>query len=199
MFAGDRDRAAKIAEAAKALGLYHGPVHGECRVNRQGVFVLEVAARPIGGLCARALRFVAREAPRAESTAVAEVQLPGAAGTVLSFEELLLRHALGEDSTLWQREAMASGVMMIPIPKRGIYRGVSGIDAARAVASIVDVRITAKLDQLLLPLPEGASYLGFIFARAARSGDVELALRTAHARLTFTIAPEMRVLQSTHG
>ena len=62
-----------------------------------------------------------------------------------------------------------------------------------------DVRITAKLDQLLLPLPEGASYLGFIFARAPRSGDVELALRAAHARLTFTIAPEMRVLQSTHG
>jgi hypothetical protein len=174
-----------IADAAKALGLYHGPVHAECRVNGQGVFVLEVAARPIGGLCARALRFVPRERPFAES--------------VLSFEELLLRHALGEDSTQWQREAMASGVMMIPIPKRGIYRGVSGIDAARTVAGIVDVRITAKLDQMLLPLPEGASYLGFIFARAPRAGDVDLALRTAHARLTFTIVPEMRVLQSTHG
>jgi phosphoribosylaminoimidazole carboxylase (NCAIR synthetase) len=187
-----------IAEAAKALGLYHGPVHAECRVNSQGVFVLEVAARPIGGLCARALRFVTRE-PYPEAAAVTGGQFPGAAGTVLSFEELLLRHALGEDSTQWQREAMASGVMMIPIPKRGIYRGVSGIDAARAVAGIVDVRITAKLDQLLLPLPEGASYLGFIFARAPRAGDVELALRTAHSRLTFTIAPEMRVLQSTHG
>ena len=40
-----------------ALGLSHGPVHAECRVNDAGVFVLEVAARPIGGLCARALRF----------------------------------------------------------------------------------------------------------------------------------------------
>ena len=94
---------------------------------------------------------------------------------------------------------MASGVMMIPIPRRGIYRGVSGIDRARGVAGIVDVRITAKLDQLLLPLPEGASYLGFIFARAARASDVDLALRTAHGCLTFTITPEMRVLQSTHG
>jgi phosphoribosylaminoimidazole carboxylase (NCAIR synthetase) len=188
-----------VTEAAKALGLYHGPVHAECRVNSQGVFVLEVAARPIGGLCARALRFVTRETPLAESTANKGVQVSGAAGTVLSFEELLLRHALGEDSIQWQREATASGVMMIPIPRRGIYRGVSGLDAARAVAGIVDVRITAKLDQLLLPLPEGASYLGFIFARAARAGDVDLALRTAHARLTFTIAPEMRVLQSTHG
>ena len=40
----------------------HGPIHAECRVNDQGgVFVLEVAARPIGGLCARALRFERRD------------------------------------------------------------------------------------------------------------------------------------------
>ena len=186
-------------DAVKALGLYHGPVHAECRVNSRGVFVLEVAARPIGGLCARALRFVPRERLRGEPDPIAGGDLPGSIGTELSFEELLLRHALGEESTKWQRETMASGVMMIPIPRRGIYRGVSGIDRARAVAGIVDVRITAKLDQLLLPLPEGASYLGFIFARAPRTGDVDLALRTAHACLTFTIAPEMRVLQSTHG
>jgi len=188
-----------IGDAVKALGLYHGPVHAECRVNSRGVFVLEVAARPIGGLCARALRFVPRERLPTEPDPVAGGQLPGSIGNELSFEELLLRHALGEESTNWQRETMASGVMMIPIPKRGIYRGVSGIDRARAVAGIVDVRITAKPDQLLLPLPEGASYLGFIFARASRTGDVDLALRTAHACLTFTITPEMRVLQSTHG
>ena len=188
-----------ILDAVKALGLYHGPVHAECRVNSQGVFVLEVAARPIGGLCARALRFVPSERPLAEPDSTAGGQLPDSIATDLSFEELLLRHALGEESTKWQREPMASGVMMIPIPRRGIYRGVSGIDRARGVAGIVDVRITAKLDQLLLPLPEGASYLGFIFARAARASDVDLALRTAHGCLTFTITPEMRVLQSTHG
>jgi len=173
-----------IGVAVTALGLYHGPVHAECRVNSRGVFVLEVAARPIGGLCARALRFV----PRQRSSV-----------TEISFEELLLRQALGEDSTDWQREAAASGVMMIPIPKRGIYRGVTGIDAARAVPGIIDVRMTAKLDQVLIPLPEGASYLGFIFARAQTSRDVDMALRAAHACLTFTIAPEMRMLQSSHG
>jgi hypothetical protein len=84
--------------------------------------------------------------------------------------------------------------MMIPIPRRGIYRGVDGVDAARAVQHVHDVRITAKADQLLLPLPEGASYLGFLFARADRAADVEGALRAAHARLAFAIDPEFPVL-----
>jgi phosphoribosylaminoimidazole carboxylase (NCAIR synthetase) len=190
-----------VADATKAIGLHHGPVHAECRVNSRGVVVLEVAARPIGGLCARALRFVRREHPPIESRVVAHrTRLPvWPVGTEISFEELLLRHALGEDSTWWQREACASGVMMIPIPKRGIYRGVSGIDEAKAVPGVVDVRMTAKPDQVLIPLPEGSSYLGFIFARAECAADVDLTLRAAHARLTFTIAPEMRVLQSSHG
>ena len=85
---------------------------------------------------------------------------------------------------------------MIPIPRRGIYRGVDGVDAARAVPQVDDVRITAKADQLLLPLPEGASYLGFIFARAAAPAGVERALRAAHARLRFAIDAELPVLSS---
>jgi hypothetical protein len=84
--------------------------------------------------------------------------------------------------------------MMIPIPARGIYRGVSGVNEARDVAGISDVAITAKPDQLLEPLPEGASYLGFIFARSAEPADVESSLRTAHARLAFAIEPEIRML-----
>jgi hypothetical protein len=188
-----------ITDAANALGLYHGPVHAECRVNSRGVFVLEVAARPIGGLCARALRFVRRQRPDGTTTPGAGGPSSDPAGAPISFEELLLRHALGEESTEWQREPSASGVMMIPIPTRGIYRGATGIDEARAVPGIVDVRLTAKLDQVLVPLPEGASYLGFIFARANRPADVDQALRTAHSRLTFTVDPELRVLQSTHG
>jgi biotin carboxylase len=158
-----------VAAAARALGLRHGPVHAEVRVNDIGVFVLEVAARPIGGLCSRALRF---------------------AGDV-SLEELLLRHALGEDVSQVAREAAASGVMMIPIPGRGIYRGVSGADAARDVDGIEDVQITAKPDQILVPLPEGRSYLGFIFARSDRPERVENALREAHTRLRFTIDREV--------
>jgi formate-dependent phosphoribosylglycinamide formyltransferase (GAR transformylase) len=179
-----------VDRASTALGLHHGPIHAECRVNAGGVHVLEVAARPIGGLCARALRFVRRQGSPDEG-------LPG--GSDMSFEELLLRHALGEPSAAWRREAFASGVMMIPIPQRGIFRGAAGLEEARGVPAITDIRLTAKLDQLLVPLPEGASYLGFIFARAERAADVDVALRRAHGRLSFTIAPEVRVLQSTNG
>ena len=180
-----RSIVAAVTAAASALGLSHGPVHAECRVNEGGVFVLEVAARPIGGLCARALRFRETDSPDS--------------GPDVAFEELLLRHALGESSVGWERESAASGVMMIPIPRRGIYRGVAGVDEARCVAGIDDIRITAKPDQLLVPLPEGASYLGFIFARAVDAADVDAALRQAHARLAFEIAGEVPMLESLHG
>ena len=176
-----------VTRAAAAIGLEHGPVHAECRVNDDGVFVLEVAARPIGGLCARALRFVKR----------GRESLP--AQSPISLEELLLRHSLGESPDKWGRESFASGVMMIPIPHRGVFRRADGVEEARAVAGIDDVRVTAKPDQLLIPLPEGASYLGFIFARAGTPAQVEQALRAAHARLEFSFDPELRVVQSAHG
>lgn len=165
-----------IAAATRALGLHHGPVHAECRVNSMGVFVLEVAARPIGGLCARALRFTAPD------------------GAHASLEELLLQHATGDDVSGYGREAAAAGVMMIPIPRRGFYKGVEGIEEARAVAGIEDVRVTAKPDTLLVPLPEGKSYLGFLFARGSRPELVEQALRDAHARLHFLIEREIAVV-----
>ena len=159
-----------VADAASALGLYHGPIHAECRVNSRGVYVLEVAARPIGGLCAKALRFEA------------------GAGSI-GFEEYLLRFALGEPMKGWRRETAASAVMMIPIPKNGVYRRVEGVELAMQVAGVDDVQITAKPDQQLLMLPEGASYLGFIFARGATAEQAERAVRDAHARLRFTIDP----------
>ena len=162
---------AAVASAASAIGLWHGPVHAECRVNTGGVFVLEVAARPIGGLCARALRFVSPDSP----------------DTDLSLEALLIRHAIGQDITAYRREEIASGVMMIPVPRRGVFKGVSGVDEARRVPGTVDLRITAKVDQLLVPLPEGKSYLGFIFARGATSSAVVSTLHAAHAALSFSI------------
>ena len=158
-----------VAAAARALGLHHGPVHAECRVNARGVFVLEVAARPIGGLCANALRFQSGDREG------------------ISLEEVLLRHALGDDVDDYRREAAASGVMMLPIPRRGVYRGVDGVDAARAVPGIDAVHITAKTDAVIVPLPEGRSYLGFIFARGPLPLGVEGSLRDAHAMLRFRI------------
>lgn len=166
----------EVQYAVTALGLVHGPVHAECRVGREGVTMLEVAARPIGGLCSKVLRFAAD-------------------GNVVPLEELLLRHALGEDVSRFAREPSAAGVMMIPIPRRGIFKCVSGEAAARGVAHIEDVRMTAKPDQLLEPLPEGDSYLGFIFAHAKDPADVVSALREAHSTLQFEIDPELRVIR----
>lgn len=164
-----------VERAANALGLWHGPVHAECRVNGSGVYVLEVAARPIGGLCSKALRF---RAPAGQA---------GEAGEDVSLEQVLLRHAVGDDVGRYTREPLASGVMMIPIPRRGIYRGVEGVDDARGVTGVYEVSITARSGTRIVPLPEGRSYLGFIFARAATPQAVEGALRAAHARLLFQI------------
>ena len=164
-----------VAAGASALGLRNGPLHAECRVNDRGVYVLEIAARPIGGLCSKALRLVSPN---------------GAA----SLEEVLLRHALREDVSRFSRERAASGVMMIPIPRRGIYKGVEGEREARAVPDITDVTITSKPDAKVTPLPEGKSYLGFIFAHAQTPLAVERALRTAHAKLRFQINREIAVV-----
>jgi hypothetical protein len=168
--------AVSIASAARAMGLWHGPIHAECRVNDHGVFVLEIAARPIGGLCSRALRFSAPD------------------GDLVSLEEVLLRHARGEDIAAYTREPDASGVMMIPIPRRGVLRRVECVEVARGVPGIVDVHITAKLDAPILPLPEGRSYLGFIFARGATPPDVQHALRVAHLCLHVVIDRDVFVV-----
>ena len=163
---------AAVGQACKALGLSHGPLHAELRLNREGPWVLEVAARSIGGLCARALQFEG--------------------GT--SLEELIIRQALGEDVSGVAREGAAAGVMMIPIAQAGIYEGVEGVQAAEETTGVEEVIITAKAEQKLVPLPEGASYLGFIFARGSAPQLVEGALRAAHAKLRFRIRTELPVV-----
>jgi biotin carboxylase len=152
--------------ACAALGLTEGPVHAELRVNDAGPWVIEVAARSIGGLCSRALRF----------------------GTGMTLEELILRHALGWKIDSFDRERRAAGVMMIPIPRAGRLVAVRGKDAAEAVPGVEEIAITAHLGQELVPLPEGWQYLGFIFARGDAPEGVEQALRRAHARLAFDIS-----------
>jgi biotin carboxylase len=155
--------------AAAALGLSHGPIHAEVRVNSEGVWILEVACRPIGGYCGRALRFDGG----------------------MTLEELILRHALGQDVSHVERESGSAGVMMIPVPKAGIFHGVSGLEEARAVPAIEDIIISAKAGQRLKSYPEANSYPGFLFARAAEPLQVELALRNAHRALRFEIMTEL--------
>jgi len=155
------------ARAARALGLGEGPVHGELRVSDRGVWVIEIAARSIGGRCSQTLRF--------------------AAG--LSLEEVILRHALRMDIPSLDREGRAAGVMMLPIPRAGMLEEVRGREEALAVPGIEDLEITALLGDELVPLPEGTRYLGFLIARGETPATVEAALRAAHRRLEFVIAP----------
>ncbi|HWZ55851.1 MAG TPA: ATP-grasp domain-containing protein [Verrucomicrobiae bacterium] len=161
-----------------ALGLSHGPIHAEFRVNGDGPWVLEAAARPIGGLCARAVRFGPQRT---------------------SLEELLVRHALGMPGADVDREDDASGVMMIPVPKSGVLEKVEGEGEARAVSGIEDVQITARLRDFIAAWPEGSSYLGFIFARGKSPAEVEAALRQAHAHLKFEIVERLPVANPVTG
>lgn len=163
---------ATAARAAAAVGLRRGPLHAELRVNERGPWMVELAGRSIGGLCSRTLRF----------------------GTDASLEELILRQAAGLPIESLSRAGSAGGVMMIPIERPGVLRGVSGEEQARAVAGVESVEITAPLHYPLVPLPEGDSYLGFIFARGAAPDEVEAALRAAHARLSFQVLPEIPLL-----
>jgi biotin carboxylase len=168
-----QERIADCAAATvRALGLEHGPVHAEFRVNEQGPWVLEAAPRPIGGLCSRALRFGSKR---------------------ILLEELLVRHALRMDGWDLDREDDASGVMMIPVPTSGVLEGVQGEDLARATPGIEDVQITARLHDFIAAWPEGSSYLGFIFARGSSPAEVESALRLAHSHLRFEIVQRLPV------
>jgi biotin carboxylase len=167
-----------VQQGATALGLRHGAIHAECRVKGARVVMLEIAPRPIGGLCSRVLRLVPTGGTRDDR---------------ITLEELLLRHALGEDLAGWEREPDAAAVMMIPIPRLGVFKAVEGEEASRATAYVEEVRVTAKRDQLLEPLPEAGSYLGFIFARATLPKEAEQAVREAHSHLSFAIDPAIAV------
>ena len=163
-------------DATRALGLIHGPTHAEFRINEEGVWPIEVAPRPIGGLCAKALRFCSND--KHED---------------IGLEELLLRQALKLPGSDVPREAQASGVMMIPVPQSGILECVSGVEAARATHLITELIITARLHDYMAAWPEGSSYLGFLFARGDTPEEVEHAIRKAHKKLHFRITPRLPV------
>lgn len=158
-----------VARACAAYGLREGPVHAECRINERGVWVIEAAARTIGGLCARLMRV----------------------GTGYGLEEMVLAHAMGR-ALARRAEEGAAGVLMIPISRAGILRRVEGVAAAARVRYIEEVVIAVREGYELVPLPEGASYLGFVFARAPSPERAEAALREAHTCLRVVVAPLFR-------
>ena len=154
--------------AVAGLGLTDGPVHAEMRVDGDAVAVIEVAARSIGGLCARSLRF----------------------GLGVSLESLILRHALNLPLRDTTAAHAASGVMMLPIPRAGVLVDVRGQAEALDVPGIVGLEITIARGGWVEPLPEGDRYLGFLFARGDTPSLVEAALRRAHAKLAIAIDPD---------
>jgi biotin carboxylase len=162
--------AAEVHRACALAGLGSGPVHAEMRVNDQGLWLLEVAARSIGGLCGRVLNH----------------------RLGMSLEELILRHVLGMP-VLPSANNEASGVMMIPVPEHGIFHGATGLTEALAVLGISDIRITAQPGQIVAPPPEGSGYLGFIFSRAPAPEAAEAVLRAAHAKLAIEIQAKLPV------
>ncbi|HEV2670323.1 MAG TPA: ATP-grasp domain-containing protein [Gemmatimonadales bacterium] len=153
--------------AVRVLGITGGPIHAELRYNERGPWLIELAARPIGGRCSAVLRF---------------------GDKAVSLEEVILRNALGMPIPSLQRERLAAGVMMIPIPGAGTLKEVRGVAEAKRVPLVEDVQITAHPEERLIPFPEGSRYPGFIFARGATPDVVETALREAHRRLTFVLA-----------
>ena len=164
----NQERLAECAgRATSALGLIRGPVHVELRLNEDGPWFIELAARPIGGKCGRVLRF-------------------GDQGEY-SLEYVILGHATGILGDIPARDSLAAGVMMIPTPTAGILEEVGGVEDARAISGVEDVVITGHRGMELVPLPEGGRYLGFIFARGDDPADVEEALRRAHGRLEIRV------------
>jgi biotin carboxylase len=168
--------AANVERSAAAVGLRTGPVHAELRIDRDrgDIWMIELAGRSIGGLCGTVLEF----------------------GTGMTLEEIILRHAAGLELPSTHRSGAGAGVMMIPIPRGGMLRETRGVEAARAVPGVTGVEITAPCNQPIVPLPEGESYLGFIFAEGATAGDAERALREAHAKLAFRIDPMIPLMRA---
>ncbi len=164
-----------LAKAARAIGLREGPVHGELRINDQDIWVIEVAARSIGGKCSRMLEF----------------------GTGKSLEELILLHALGQDLPSLDLTKSAGGVMMIPIPQEGILERIDGQKEAGGVPGVEELVITVEPGEHLIPLPEGKRYLGFILARGEQPEEVEETLRASHRQLTVLMKPQASNTMST--
>ena len=159
-----------VQSACEAYGIQTGPVHAECRLRDSKAYLIEMAARTIGGLCSDILEY----------------------GLGCSLEEVVLRQSIGQavDSSFSETSA---GVLMIPVPSKGILKRVEGLLEAGKVEYIEDINIQLRDGYELIPLPEGNSYLGFVFAKAPSFELVEKALRQAYACLNVVVAPIWKI------
>ncbi len=156
----------EIERCCAAYGLRHGPIHAEARITTQGVVLLEMASRTIGGQCARLIEYVLGS----------------------NLEQVIIQ-LMSDRSPEYQRGSKHAGVLMIPIEQSGVLKRVEGLIKAQQVANITDIEIHIQPGYELIPLPEGSSYLGFIFASAETFDQTLQALREAHQQLKFITSP----------
>jgi len=160
-----------LSRACQRLELRQGPVHAECRLNEQGIWIIDIASRSIGGQCGQLIK----------------------AGTGVTLEEMIVRNSVGESTTSKVIEK-AVGVMMIPVAgSGGILRRIEGLGNATRVPGVTSVELDARPGQILTPWPEGCAYPGFIFAEAGSTDEVVRRLEQAHAELKFVYSPALPV------
>lgn len=159
-----------VESSCKAYGLVQGPVHAELRINQHGIYLIELANRTIGGQCGRLIESI----------------------TGYRLEEIVL---MGMTNNLpeFQHSEGSSGVLMIPVPRAGLLKRVEGLTDALATPYIEDLEIHINTGYELIPLPEGASYLGFIFAKSPDYQTTWNALKAAHEKLRFITQPSWRI------
>ena len=164
--------AERVRAGCAAYGLTEGPVHAELRIHDGDTWVIEIAGRTIGGDCARLFTF----------------------GSGTSLEHLVLQRALGQSpGGPFRGEARAAGVLMIPTPGAGTLRRVEGVLEASRIPGIREVSITVREGYELTPLPEGGTYLGFVFALGDAPAEVEASLRRAQDAIRVIVAPSLAV------
>ena len=165
--------AMRVREGCAAYGLTEGPVHAELRIHDGDAWIIEIAGRTIGGDCARLFTF----------------------GSRVGLEHLVLERALGRPppETAFRSAGQAAGVLMIPTPAAGTLRRVEGVMAASRIPGIREVSITVREGYELIPLPEGGTYLGFVFALGEDPAGVEASLRRAQEAIRVIVAPSLAV------
>ena len=165
--------ATRVREGCAAYGLTEGPVHAELRIHDGDAWIIEIAGRTIGGDCAKLFTF----------------------GAGAGLEHLVLQRALGRPppEAAFRGAGQAAGVLMIPTPAAGILRRVEGVMAASRLPGIREVSITVREGYELIPLPEGGTYLGFVFALGEDPAGVEATLRRAQEAIRVIVAPSLAV------
>jgi biotin carboxylase len=145
--------------AAEALGIGDGPTYTQLRLGPDGPRVGELAARLGGGHDAELCR------------AALGVDLNG----------LALAAALGRPVEPPEPEPqVGSACTLFLIPPAGVLDSVSGVDEARALEGVVDVRIYREPGYLLSPLRRGADRAGAVIAVGqSREEALERARRAA--------------------